>query len=88
MQADRGTAAARGYDARWQRARKLFLSLNPLCRPCSTAGRITAATVVDHITAHKGDETLFWDQANWQPSCKPCHDARVDEGDFGRSTHG
>lgn len=85
-EAARGTAAERGYDARWRRARKLFLALNPLCRPCGAAGRITAATVVDHIRDHKGDQALFWDEANWQPSCEACHNRRVDAGDFGRST--
>jgi 5-methylcytosine-specific restriction endonuclease McrA len=41
---------------------------------CADEGRIKAAAVVDHIKAHRGDETLFWDQRNWQSLCKPCHD--------------
>jgi 5-methylcytosine-specific restriction protein A len=89
-EAQRGTAAERGYGRRWQAARRSFLSRpeNALCRPCQkkTPPRVTAATVADHITAHKGDQVLFWDENNWQPSCKDCHDARVDEGDFGRSS--
>jgi len=84
----RGSAASRGYDRRWQAARRVFLSRpeNALCRPCQQKNppQVTAATVVDHIKAHKGDQVLFWDESNWQPSCAPCHDARVDEGDFGR----
>lgn len=48
---------------------------NPLCRFCEEAGKVTAATVVDHIEAHKGDDKLFWDdETNWQSLCKPCHD--------------
>jgi 5-methylcytosine-specific restriction protein A len=84
----RGTAAERGYGARWQAARLVFLSRNPLCRPCSRKNptRLTPATVVDHIVDHKGDQQVFWDESNWQPSCQPCHDARTDAGDFGRST--
>jgi 5-methylcytosine-specific restriction endonuclease McrA len=35
---------------------------------------VTEAKVVDHIVPHEGDEALFWDQANWQPLCKTCHD--------------
>jgi len=35
----------------------------------------TAASVVDHIVAHRGDQELFWDQSNWQSLCKPCHDS-------------
>jgi len=37
-------------------------------------GDVTPATVVDHIIPHKGDDKLFWDQTNWQPLCKECHD--------------
>lgn len=29
--------------------------------------------VVDHIIAHRGDQTLFWDQSNWQTMCQPHH---------------
>jgi hypothetical protein len=27
---------------------------------CLTQGKVTAATVADHITPHKGDYELFW----------------------------
>jgi 5-methylcytosine-specific restriction endonuclease McrA len=40
-----------------------------MCKP-----RITAATVCDHITPHKGDLTKFWNAGNLQSLCKPCHD--------------
>lgn len=36
-----------------------------------------AATVVDHIIPHKGDQYLFWDRSNWQPLCKLCHDRKT-----------
>lgn len=41
---------------------------------CKQVGRVTAATVVDHIKPHRGDESLFYDAANLQSLCKPCHD--------------
>lgn len=82
----RGSAHERGYTARWQRYRLTFLAQHPLCAECERAGRIVPATVVDHVVPHKGDEALFWDHANHRPLCKPCHDRRVDEGDFGRDT--
>jgi 5-methylcytosine-specific restriction protein A len=63
------------YGRRWNKLRRLFLAHNPLCRFCERAGRITLATVVDHITPHRGDRELFWDQSNWQPLCKRCHDS-------------
>lgn len=69
------TAAQRGYDARWRRARLTFLRANPYCQMCRQVGRVTRATVVDHITPHKGDLALFWDAANWQALCATCHSA-------------
>jgi 5-methylcytosine-specific restriction protein A len=73
----RGSAASRGYDSRWRAARAAYLRAHPLCRECEAAGAIVAASVVDHIMAHKGDKALFWDSANWQPLCKPCHDRKT-----------
>lgn len=69
------SAHARGYTARWRKARALFLYARPLCLYCERMGKIVGATVVDHIIPHKGDYKLFWDQHNWQPLCKRCHDS-------------
>ena len=69
------TSSQRGYDYRWQKAREHYLNEHPLCVFCERNGRTTAARVVDHIVAHRGDMVLFWDQANWQGRCKPCHDS-------------
>jgi 5-methylcytosine-specific restriction protein A len=45
---------------------------------------VVAATVVDHVVPHRGDQRLFWDPGNWAPSCKPCHDAKTaHEGRWG-----
>ncbi len=84
--AQRGTANERGYSSAWQRARYHFLMAHPLCAQCGRDGRLTAATVVDHIEPHKGDKQLFWQRANWQPLCKPCHDRKTasEDGGFGR----
>lgn len=70
---DKMTAADRGYDHRWRKARAGFLRDNPLCVYCLREGRVEVATVVDHITAHRGDMRLFWDEANWQALCTSCH---------------
>lgn len=70
----RGSARERGYDSRWDKARRTFLSRHPLCVMCEREGRVTAATVVDHIIPHRGDQKLFWDTGNWQSLCKPHHD--------------
>lgn len=71
----RASAHARGYDSRWNKARKGYLARHPLCVMCEARGRIAAATVVDHITPHKGDAALFWDSGNWQALCKHHHDS-------------
>ena len=68
-------SAARGYGYKWQKARERYLSEHPLCCYCQRTGRVTAATVVDHKIPHEGQESLMWDEANWQPLCKPCHDS-------------
>lgn len=82
----RKNAAARGYDARWRKARLAFLRRHPLCAACEKQGRVVAALVVDHKIPHRGDERLFWDQSNWQPLCKDCHDRKtaMEDGGFGR----
>lgn len=74
---DKRKTAERGYGGRWQRERAAFLDRpeNVLCVMCAAEGRTTVATVVDHKTAHRGDEALMWDQTNWQPLCKPHHDS-------------
>ncbi len=82
---DRGSASERGYDARWRRARRMFLARYPLCKECQAEGKTVAAEVVDHIVPHKGDYSLFWDEKNWQPLCKRHHDIKTvkEDGGFG-----
>lgn len=76
----RGGAAVRGYDRRWREARARYLRLHPLCAECLRAHKAEPATVVDHIVPHRGDPKLFWDERNWQPLCKPCHDRKTGRG--------
>ncbi len=81
----RGTAAERGYDSQWRKARTGFLKKHPLCVTHWKEGYVQASTVVDHIQPHKGDKTLFWDRNNWQALCKQCHDIKTakEDGGFG-----
>jgi len=60
---------------RLQRLRRVLFEREPLCRPCAAAGRTTLATIRDHIipVAEGGTE----DEANIQPICEDCHDAKV-----------
>ena len=68
------TAGERGYNYRWRQARLRHLNEYPLCLICQKKKCTTAATVVDHIIPHRGDQALFWDESNWQSLCKRCHD--------------
>jgi 5-methylcytosine-specific restriction protein A len=72
----RGNRHERGYTAQWSKAAKAFLREHPLCVKCRERGRVEAATCVDHITPHKGDQTLFWDVTNWQSLCTVCHNRK------------
>lgn len=65
----------------WRRIRAAVLAAEPLCRECSRADRVTAATVVDHAD----DDS--WNNApdNLQPLCAPCHGRKTagEDGGFG-----
>ena len=77
----RGGAESRGYDSRWRKARASFLQRNPLCNECMKRGKITPATVVDHVIPHRGDQKLFWDESNWQALCATCHNRKTGHGE-------
>jgi len=76
----RGSSAARGYGAAWQRARARFLREHPFCVECRREGRIEVATVVDHVVPHRGDPGLFWDEGNWQSLCAAHHSRKTGMG--------
>ena len=75
-----GNAAERGYGGKWRNARARFLRKHPLCVKCRENGKLTPATVVDHIIPHRGDPVLFWDENNWQPLCRDCHGEKTGMG--------
>lgn len=80
---NRPNAYRRGYTAEWSKKSKAFIKANPLCMCSECASgkiRITPATVVDHITPHRGNMKLFWDKSNWQSMSKPCHDKKTRSG--------
>lgn len=66
--------------ARWQRLRAKVLARDRFtCRKTGIVliGKHPApdSPVVDHIVPHRGDERLFWDEANLQAVSKAYHDA-------------
>lgn len=77
----RGSAASRGYNGDWRKARLMFIKRNPLCVHCLAIGVYREATDVDHIRPHKGSRDLFWDVGNWQSLCKSCHSTKTSKED-------
>ena len=77
----RESSTKRGYGRAWRKARKAYLNEHPLCVYCSAKGLVVAATVVDHVIKHRGDQGLFWDRLNWQSLCKDCHDEKTGRGE-------
>jgi 5-methylcytosine-specific restriction protein A len=80
MRRDQRSAEAASYrqwywQKGWLRLRDLHKAQHPLCVMCERQGRVTAATVVDHIKPHKGDRDLFYDPENLQSLCERHHNA-------------
>ena len=71
------SSAKRGYDRHWRTYRLAYLAEHAACIACQAEGRLTPATVVEHITPHEGNYQLFWDARNHQPMCKHHADAKT-----------
>lgn len=56
----------------WRKTSKAHLRANPLCAYCEQAGRIRAATLVDHLLAIADGGAKF-DPANFRSCCEDCH---------------
>ena len=72
---DRPSAAARGYDGRWRKVRRIVLAEEPLCRSCKARGRVVLASEVDHIMPLSDGGTE--ERENLQSLCKPCHSEKT-----------
>ena len=81
----RGTAASRGYDGRWAKARNIYIKEHPLCVMCEKEGHLKLGNTVDHIIPHCGDQELFWNQNNWQTLCGSHHSTKssTEDGAYG-----
>lgn len=91
--AARPTSATTGawlYGRQWRKARAVYLAEHPLCVACEREGRVTAATDVDHVIPHRGDERRFWDETNWQALCKTHHGRKTaaEDGGFANPVRG
>lgn len=67
-----------------------YLREHPLCVMCEREGFLKAATEVDHITPHRGNQELFWDESNWQGLCRKHHSEKTarEDGGFGNKKGG
>lgn len=73
---DAAPAAWRAWykTARWQRLRwQVLVEGRFTCARCGILEGETSQLVADHVTPHRGDAGLFWDRANLQVLCVPCH---------------
>jgi len=77
----RGSAASRGYDARWRRLRKMYLAANPICvDPFNDhPGQVVLATDVDHKVSKSKGGTSRWD--NLESLCHTCHSKKTAKED-------
>ncbi len=70
-QQKRGSSSKRGYDHRWRKIRKMYLSGNLLCVECLKKGLLVEATEVHHIIPIMNGGTN--DYSNLMALCKSCH---------------
>jgi 5-methylcytosine-specific restriction protein A len=81
----RGSAAARGYGARWRRLRAMYLRANPRCvDPFEVHETLMLANTVDHVLPKSEGGTDVWD--NLQSLCASCHNRKTasEDGRWGR----
>jgi 5-methylcytosine-specific restriction endonuclease McrA len=73
--------------ARWQRLRwQVLVRARFTCAMCGRLEADTARLVADHVVPHRGRAALFWDDANLQCLCKPCHDGAKQRAEGGVKT--
>lgn len=69
------------HGSRWRKISKIFRGEHPCCVQCLADGRgDVPSQVVDHIVPHRGNDLLFWDEANWQALCAECHNRKTGRG--------
>ena len=68
-------ASAFYHSAEWKHLRQNYLIEHPFCMECWKAGRLTKATVVDHIVPIKQGGPAM-DESNLQSLCASCHGSK------------
>jgi 5-methylcytosine-specific restriction protein A len=68
---------------RWKATRAHQFKVEPNCRTCTRLGRVTPATVCDHVEPHRGDEFRFW-SGPFQSLCDTHHSQDKQRAERGR----
>lgn len=69
------TTTERGYGWQHQKARRALLEAEPLCRECKKGGRVTIATIADHVHSMALNGRRATQEL--QPICGPCSAAKT-----------
>ena len=82
----RGSSRTRGYDTRWEKVRRDYLSSHPLCERCAREGFTTPAVLVHHrIRIADGGEV--YNPNNLMSLCYRCHEKiHMEQGDYKGNT--
>jgi 5-methylcytosine-specific restriction enzyme A len=81
QQADGAIVHAWYCSLRWRLLRASVIREQPFCMVCDSQGRRVVTQEIDHVRKHDGDPALFWDRANLQGLCKPCHTRKTKRGE-------
>lgn len=65
------------HTTRWKKIREVILHRNPTCPICMHQNKVVPATDVDHVFAHKGAASLFYDLDNLWALCKYHHNVKT-----------
>lgn len=75
---------SRGYDAEWEKIRKLVIErAKGLCEKCAADGRVAKGRDVDHKVPKAKAAKLGWNRAktdhpgNLWYLCQPCHEEKT-----------
>ncbi len=76
LDARRGSARQRGYNAEWERFRVWFMNQpsEQLCGRCKEHGKVTLATLVHHIIPVRTRPDLRLVASNCMALCRRCHE--------------
>lgn len=66
---NRPSAAKRGYDRQWRKARSAFLKRKGL--------KDTKDVSIDHVSPHKGNRAKFDDERNWRAMPTRAHNRKA-----------